>query len=78
MVCEETRKPYKNNHVNHLITEITTGTVISLRSADVFPVVAFSPSENFRKFIFGGREATTGNTSALRRLQVIGLENLFI
>ena len=49
MVCEETRKPYKNNHVNHLITEITTGTVISLRSADVFPVVASLPpkiSEN--------------------------------
>ena len=43
MVCEETRKPYKNNHVNHLITEITTGTVISLRSADVFPVVASLP-----------------------------------
>ena len=49
MVCEKTRKPYKNNHVNHLITEITTGTVISLRSADVFPVVASLPlkiSEN--------------------------------
>ena len=32
----------------------------SLRSADVFPVVAF----------LGGREATTGNTSSLRRLEV--------
>ena len=33
----------------------------SLRSADVFPVVASLPPE-------GGREATTGNTFALRRL----------
>ena len=33
----------------------------SLRSTDVFPVVASLP--------FGGREATTGNTSALRRLR---------
>ena len=34
----------------------------SLRTADVFPVVASLPP------IFGGREATTGNTSAVRRL----------
>ena len=31
--------------------------LLSLRTADVFPVVPF-----------GGREATTGNTSAVRRL----------
>ena len=37
---------------------------LSLRSADVFPVVAsITP-----KIVFGGREATTGNKSALRRL----------
>ena len=38
-------------------------TEASLRSADVFPVVAFLPPKNN-----GGREATTENTSALRRL----------
>ena len=38
-------------------------TEASLRSADVFPVVASLPPKNN-----GGREATTGNTSALRRL----------
>ena len=37
----------------------------SLRSADVFPVVASLPP----KTIFGGRDATTGNTSALLRLR---------
>ena len=36
---------------------------VSLRTADVFPVVPKS-SEEF----FGGREATTGNTSAVPRL----------
>ena len=36
----------------------------SLRTADAFPVVASSLSEKF----FGGREATTGNASAGRRL----------
>ena len=34
----------------------------SLRTADVFPVVASLPP------IFGGREATTGNASTVRRL----------
>ena len=34
----------------------------SLRTADAFPVVASLPP------IFGGREATTGNASAVRRL----------
>ena len=38
--------------------------VCSLRTADIFPVVA-SLSQ---KIFFGGREATTGNTSAVRRL----------
>ena len=38
--------------------------LLSLRSADVFPVVASLPP----KIFFGGREATTGNTSVLRRL----------
>ena len=33
----------------------------SLRTADAFPVVAS---------LFGGREATTGNASAVRRLDV--------
>ena len=36
----------------------------SLRTADVFLVVASLPPKVF----FGGREATTGNTSAVRRL----------
>ena len=40
----------------------------SLRSADVFPVVASLPPK-INWLIFGGREATTGNTSALRRLR---------
>ena len=35
----------------------------NLRSTDTFPVVASLPPKNF-----GGREATTGNVSALRRL----------
>ena len=42
--------------------------ILSLRSADVFPVVASLPPKNQTLF-FGGREATTGNTSALRRLR---------
>ena len=37
----------------------------SLRSANVFPVVA--------SLLFGGREATTGNTFALRRLPPLKL-----
>ena len=45
----------------------------SLRSVDVFPVVASLPPKNngyiFRSR-FGGREATTGNTSVLRRPKV--------
>ena len=44
----------------------------SLRTADVFPVAAFlAPKNNNKKIIkifFGGRKATTGNTSAVRRL----------
>ena len=42
-----------------------SGNPPSLRSEDVFLVVASLPP----KTIFGGREATTGNTSALRRLK---------
>ena len=34
--------------------------ICGMRSADVFPVVA--------SLLFGGREATTGNMSAVRRL----------
>ena len=44
----------------------------SLRSADVFPVVASLPPK-INQLIFGEREATTGNTSALRRLPVTQL-----
>ena len=36
----------------------------SQRTADIFPVVASLPPKN----ILGGREATTGNVSAVRRL----------
>ena len=39
----------------------------SLRTADAFPVVFFLPPKN-SVAIFGGREATTGNASAVRRL----------
>ena len=38
----------------------------SLRTADAFPVVASLPPKNM--LFFGGREATTGNASAVRRL----------
>ena len=50
--------------------------VFSLRSADVSPVVAFLPP----KIVFGGREATTGNTSALRRLHClqVGKQKIWI
>ena len=41
----------------------------SLRTADVFPVVAFLPP----KLFFGGREATTGNTSAVSTLLASGV-----
>ena len=37
--------------------------MLSLRTADAFLVVASLPS-----LFFGGREATTGNASAVRRL----------
>ena len=37
--------------------------VLSLRTADAFPIVASLPP-----LFFGGREVTTGNTSAVRRL----------
>ena len=43
-----------------------------MRSADVFPVVAFVPPK-INWLIFGGREATTGSTSALRRLRGLRL-----
>ena len=37
----------------------------SLRTADAFPVVASLPPKNI---FFGGRKATIGNASAVRRL----------
>ena len=43
-----------------------------MRSADVFPVVASLPPK-INWLIFGGREATTGNTSPLRRLRGLRL-----
>ena len=43
--------------VTDMTGNLVEHTFSSLRSADAFPVVAF-----------GGREATTGNASALRRL----------
>ena len=49
--------------------------MVSLRIADVFPVVRSLPPNSvaiFRKIatlFFGGREPTTGNASAVRRLQ---------
>ena len=50
--------------------------MVSLRIADAFPVVRSLPPKNsvaiFRKIatlFFGGRERTTGNASAVRRLQ---------
>ena len=46
---------------SHSSTKRTHASFPSLRSADVFPG---------RRFFFGGREETTGNTSALRRLVV--------
>ena len=46
----------------------------SLRSADAFPVVASLPPKN--SYFFGGREATVGNASGLRRLfYFVTLEN---
>ena len=42
----------------------------SLRTADVFPVVASLPPKNNVLF-FGGREATAGDTSAVRRLPCV-------
>ena len=41
--------------------------LFSRGTADVFPVVASLPPRIF----FGGREATTGNTSAVRRLRAV-------
>ena len=50
--------------------------MVSLRIADAFPVVRSLPPKNsvaiFRKIatlFFGGREPTTGNASAVHRLQ---------
>ena len=50
----------------------------SLRTADAFPVVGSLPPKNsvalFRKIatlFFGGREQTTGNASAIRRLTTL-------
>ena len=42
----------------------------SLQTADAFPVVASRPS-----LFFGGREATTGNASAVRRLALSWLQD---
>ena len=42
----------------------------SLQTADAFPVVASPPS-----LFFGGREATTGNASAVRRLALSWLQD---
>ena len=42
----------------------------SLQTADAFPVVASLPS-----LFFGGREATTGNASAVRRLALSWLQD---
>ena len=42
----------------------------SLQTADTFPVVASLPS-----LFFGGREATTGNASAVRRLALSWLQD---
>ena len=44
---------------------------LSLRTADVFPVVASLPPKNI--FFFGGREGTTRNASAVRRLSSAGI-----
>ena len=55
---------------------VLDATVTSVRSADVFPVVASLPPKIAKaKAIFGGREATTENTSALRRLQMAMRKN---
>ena len=54
----------------------------SLRTADAFPVVASLPAKNSisgRRFsLFGGREATTGNASAVRRLRPEGPKKFFL
>ena len=50
-----------------VMKQIKNNTPHSLRSADVFAVVASLPPK-INDAIFGGREATIGNTSALRRL----------
>ena len=42
----------------------------SLQTADAFPVVPSPPS-----LFFGGREATTGNASAVRRLALSWLQD---
>ena len=49
------------------LTSILPHLHVSRRSADVFPVVPF-----------GGREATTGNTSGLRRLTARELQLIFV
>ena len=50
-------------HVNDLMS-------VSLRTADAFPAVASLPPKNREKGGPSGREATTGNASAGRRLDV--------
>ena len=58
-------KPFTSEWIipQTLIVSASLGSIqlVSLRRADLFPVDASLPPE-------GGREATTGNTSALRRL----------
>ena len=46
----------------------------SLRTADTFPVIDSLPLEIF----FGGREVTTGNASAVRRLLLSPLPPCFL
>ena len=54
-------------HLHECQNFLGGGDGFSLRSADAFPVVASLPP-----LFFGGREATTGNASALRRLGGLG------
>ena len=54
-------------HLHECQNFLGGGGGFSLRSADAFPVVASLPP-----LFFGGREATTGNASALRRLGRFG------
>ena len=61
-----TRAPTFSKRRIHIFC-LPTWRQCSLRSADVFPVVASLPP----KIIFGGRKVTTGDTSALRRLKTM-------